>query len=82
MKLFHGTTKVFSVPKIIVSDHSLDFGAGFYLTSDCGQAKKWANLKKRRFHQQQACVVSFEFDIENLKNSVLNCKIFNQADED
>lgn len=82
MKLFHGTTEQFNIPKIIMPNHSLDFGTGFYVTTDFLQAKKWANLKKKRFHQQNAFVISFEFDENVLKNSELNCKIFTQADEE
>ncbi|MBO4576199.1 MAG: DUF3990 domain-containing protein [Neisseriaceae bacterium] len=82
MKLFHGTTEQFSTPKIIMPNHSLDFGVGFYVTTDFLQAQKWANLKKKRFHQQNAFVISFEFDENVLKNSELNCKLFTQADEE
>ena len=82
MKLFHGTTEQFNTPKIIMPNHSLDFGVGFYVTTDFLQAQKWANLKKKRFHQQNAFVISFEFDENVLKNSELNCKLFTQADEE
>lgn len=67
MKLFHGTTQQFNIPKIIMPNHSLDFGTGFYVTTDFLQAKKWANLKKRRYHQHNAFVVSFEFDEKCIK---------------
>ena len=42
MILYHGSNIEVKNPQIIKSRKLLDFGAGFYLTSDYGQAKKWA----------------------------------------
>lgn len=42
MILFHGSNVEVKVPQIIKSKRLLDFGTGFYLTSDFEQAKKWA----------------------------------------
>lgn len=43
MILYYGSN-VFPVqePKLFHSRNRLDFGAGFYLTSDFGQARQWA----------------------------------------
>ncbi len=42
MILYHGSNVEVQKPKLIPSKRLLDFGAGFYLTSDFEQAKKWA----------------------------------------
>lgn len=42
MILYHGSNMEIKVPQIIKSKRLLDFGTGFYLTSDFQQAKKWA----------------------------------------
>lgn len=42
MILFHGSNVVVEKPQIIHSKRLLDFGVGFYLTSDYEQAEKWA----------------------------------------
>ena len=42
MVLFHGSNIVVREPKILKSQRYLDFGAGFYMTSDFEQARKWA----------------------------------------
>lgn len=42
MILYHGSNVEVREPKLIPSKRLLDFGAGFYLTSDFEQAKKWA----------------------------------------
>ena len=40
--LYHGSNVRVDAPRLIPSKRLLDFGAGFYLTSDLGQARKWA----------------------------------------
>lgn len=42
MILYHGSNVEVRNPKLIPSKRLLDFGAGFYLTSDFEQASKWA----------------------------------------
>lgn len=42
MILYHGSNVEVSKPVLTLSRSSLDFGAGFYLTSDMEQAEKWA----------------------------------------
>lgn len=41
MKLYHGSNVIVDNPKIIKSDRALDFGTGFYLTTDFEQARKF-----------------------------------------
>lgn len=62
MKLYHGSNIVVKVPKILVGRRNLDFGQGFYTTSDYVQAKKWAlNVTKRR-RNGESIVSVYEFD--------------------
>lgn len=42
MILYHGSNIEVKNPQIIKSRRLLDFGVGFYLTSDYEQVKKWA----------------------------------------
>lgn len=42
MVLYHGSNVTVEKPKIIKSKRLLDFGTGFYVTSDLEQAGKWA----------------------------------------
>lgn len=41
MKLYHGSNMAIKNPKIFPA---VDFGNGFYLTSDYEQAKRWASV--------------------------------------
>ena len=58
MKLYHGSIVPVHEPKILNPDRTLDFGKGFYTTTDFEQAKKWAQNKKRNEKSENA-VVSF-----------------------
>ena len=42
MILYHGSTVIVDVPRIIVSEAGRDFGTGFYTTDIKQQATKWA----------------------------------------
>ena len=42
MLLYHGSYMVVDAPRLIIPQRLLDFGPGFYLTSDFEQARKWA----------------------------------------
>jgi hypothetical protein len=51
MKLYHGSTSIIDEPVILQSSRAVDFGTGFYCTSDYGQAKRWANQKFNRLEK-------------------------------
>ncbi|GBU24936.1 hypothetical protein R83H12_01572 [Fibrobacteria bacterium R8-3-H12] len=48
MLLYHGTNIRFEKPKILAPNRALDFGMGFYTTSDRKQASDWANVVVKR----------------------------------
>ena len=62
MKLYHGSNLAVESPKIIPSNRTLDFGYGFYLTSDYEQAAKWAKLTALRRDGGTPTVTVFEID--------------------
>jgi hypothetical protein len=74
MKLYHGTNIRFTVPKIILPNRALDFGAGFYTTTDENQAISWAKAVIRRLNSDTPLLNVYEFD-ENFSNT-LNVKHF------
>lgn len=61
MLLYHGSNVEISNPQILDSDRRLDFGKGFYLTSNFGQAKRWAELTVKRRETGKATVSVFDF---------------------
>ncbi|MBQ1629377.1 MAG: DUF3990 domain-containing protein, partial [Treponema sp.] len=80
MLLYHGSNVEISNPQILDSDRRLDFGKGFYLTSNFGQAKRWAELTVKRRETGKATVSVFDFD----DTSVSELKIlhFTQAQKE
>ncbi len=69
MLLYHGTTKTSakSICKGInlkVSQGRLDFGKGFYLTANKGQARVWA--KRKSFPIGTPVVIEFDANLESL----------------
>ena len=80
MLLYHGSNIEVSNPQILESDRRLDFGKGFYLTSNFDQAKRWAELTVKRRETGKATVSVFDFD----DTSVSDLKIlhFSQAQKE
>lgn len=67
MKLYHGSNIIVETPKILDPVRSLDFGAGFYLTTDFEQAKKWSILKTERSGIGRPTVSVYEILEEDMK---------------
>ena len=66
MRLFHGTDKRIEHPDCQAGRDNLDFGKGFYTTSDFQQASKWARRTANRLKQSQAYVSVYEVPEEKL----------------
>ena len=62
MILYHGSNTEVKEPKIINSNRALDFGAGFYTTSDKDQAVRWAKLQTLRRGKGSPVVTVYEYD--------------------
>lgn len=74
MILYHGSNVEIRDPKLIPSKRLLDFGAGFYLTSDFEQAKKWA-IRTAKNRKENVPLVSV-FDTQENKMKFLNVLMF------
>ena len=62
MKLYHGSNVEVPTPELLPSVRALDFGRGFYLTSDFDQAARWARTAVLRRSEGSAVVSVYEFD--------------------
>ena len=80
MYLYHGSNVVVKNPEIRQSNRALDFGTGFYLTSNFDQAKKWADVITLRRGEGTAFVSSYLFNENETMN--LNCLTFLEPNED
>jgi hypothetical protein len=80
MKLYHGSNVEVKEPRLIPSKRLLDFGMGFYLTSDYQQAKKWAIRTANNRNTGEPIVSVFEVDLKELEQ--LNILTFTEANKE
>ena len=66
MILYHGSNVIVREPPLLKIRRDLDFGKGFYTTSDFQQASKWARRTANRLKQSQAYVSVYEVPEEKL----------------
>ena len=60
MKLYHGSLVAVKKPNVLRGRTTVDFGKGFYTTTSFEQAKKWADLKRKRSDTSRAVVSVYE----------------------
>lgn len=80
MNLYHGSNIEIKEPMLIPTKRLLDFGAGFYLTSDFEQAKKWA-VRTAKNRGKNVPLVSV-FNVEEDKMEGLDILSFHLPDEE
>ena len=80
MYLYHGGTEVIEKPKVRIANRPVDFGDGFYTTSDFEQASNFAKLRADFRKVDFGIVNSYEIDEKFFANfSVL--KFENPSEE-
>ena len=83
MKLYHGSTEIIKQPLVLESQRFLDFGRGFYTTTNSEQAESWALIKRKRIVGAFKSVVTvYEMDDNILSEGNFNVKIFDRANEE
>lgn len=66
MRLYHGTDTLIDEPRILVPNRTLDFGQGFYLTTDEAQARTWSRTVARRHGSPSTYVHMYDLADEDL----------------
>ena len=79
MYLYHGSNMKVETPQLILSNRTLDFGSGFYTTSDESQATRWAKLQTKRRKKGEAVLSIYDFDEEQATELAL--LRFEEADQ-
>ena len=62
MLVYHGSDTIVDAPKILVAKRPLDFGDGFYVTTNEEQARKWAIKVAYRNAGGSKYINKYEFD--------------------
>ena len=70
MIIYHGSNVVVETPKILHSERMLDFGIGFYTTSNKDQAIRWAQQVADRRKPKDQFLSIYEFDLEAAKRDL------------
>ncbi|MDO5575486.1 MAG: DUF3990 domain-containing protein [Fibrobacter sp.] len=79
MILYHGSNVTVEMPKIFPQLRALDFGAGFYLTSNRQQAQKWA---RNVYNRKKTGIPTLNmYAVEEKTLEVLNVLTFETANE-
>lgn len=81
MYLYHGSNVVVSKPEIKDISRGLDFGKGFYTTSDYKQAFSFSKRKTLTLGQGKPIVSIYSFDIDSAKECC-NIKQFESPSEE
>ena len=68
MILYHGSNVEVKEPILLKVQRELDFGKGFYTTSDMEQAARWAGRTAKRRGESNAFVTVYEVNEDELKN--------------
>ena len=79
MILYHGSNVEVREPHLLKIQRDLDFGKGFYTTSDPGQAVNWAKRTARIRGTGKPCVSVY--DISDSKMEKLKIRRFAAADQ-
>jgi hypothetical protein len=70
MVIYHGSSVVVEKPEILQSERMLDFGVGFYATSNKEQAVRWAERVAERRETKDQMLSVYEFDLEAAERSL------------
>lgn len=68
--LYHGGQDIITAPEIRKPNRTLDFGAGFYLTSSAKQAKDWVIRRLQNSDVSVGYVNEYEFLISEAKKQL------------
>jgi hypothetical protein len=70
MIIYHGSNVIVEKPRIIKSERMLDFGMGFYTTSNREQAVRWTEIIANRRKVNDKILSVYEFDYETAKRDL------------
>jgi hypothetical protein len=83
MKVYHGSTEIVEHPTILYTQRLLDFGKGFYTTTNQEQAEKWALIKQKRVGiTAKSFVTVYDIDDRLFESINFKVKVFHEANEE
>ncbi len=70
MVIYHGSNVIVEQPKLVHQTRKLDFGAGFYTTTNLEQAKSFAYKVMVRTDSNTQFVSQYEFEFDTAQNEL------------
>lgn len=61
MILYHGSLEVVQQPRVIEANRPLDFGPGFYTTTNLQQARRWVKLRLEQNNASVGYINQYEY---------------------
>lgn len=61
MILYHGSLEIVEHPQIIEANRPLDFGAGFYTTTNMQQARRWVKLRMEQNNVYEGFINIYDY---------------------
>lgn len=80
MLCYHGSDTIVDSPRILEAKRPLDFGGGFYVTTNEMQAKNWAVKVAYRNNSKRRCINYYDFNFEIAKKDLIIIQ-FKKANE-
>ena len=81
MLVYHGSNIAVEKPKLMEQTRGLDFGAGFYLTTNENQAGRFSEIIVNRRKSGNATVSVYDYDMDT-GESILTIQRFKSADSE
>lgn len=86
MIVYHGSTEIIKSPDVLHSFRTLDFGKGFYLTTNREQAERWARRKADlTLYVQRVCEIKAYPEYDQIafitQESIDKLLVFKSVDE-
>lgn len=82
MIVYHGSDVIVEAPRLVQQNRTLDFGFGFYTTTNKDQAISFAQKVKERRECRSCYVTVYEVPVISLLQAELKVKVFDAADEE
>ena len=70
MIIYHGSIIPVETPKILKPERMLDFGEGFYTTSNREQAERWSHRVAAKRNTNVRVITEYEFDSEDAQKEL------------
>lgn len=77
MILYHGSLEIVEKPQILQANRPLDFGTGFYTTTNLQQARRWVRLRMEQGNAKVGYINIYEYT----PKKGLRTRLFRSANE-